>query len=370
MANNNLGKNSSLNSAKSGNSSNSAKSGNSSNSAKSGNSSNSAKSGNSSNSAKSGNSSNSAKSGNSSNSARNGSSNRPQNNILDFNNNSNSRNNGNNSNNNINSNNNNSNILNNLVNNANNKANNKKQKSSSNMIVYIGIAILIIVLIVAGYFIYQHIKKTRVSQVVSKTFIPIIHDASIDKRINYGSIPESSQGNEYNINMWVYVNDYVYRKDEDKCILYKGDVIGALNNGEVENNVNTKCNPSIWLLKNVNTLRVLIGLETKYGAQDCNATSPVCGETVDAETCDIKNFPLQTWVNINISLRSNVLDIFLNGNLYKSCILEGFPIINKGDLYICKDGGYNGYLSKLVYSNKALSTKEIMNKYKNGPTLK
>ena len=343
---NNLGKNSSSTSAKSSNSSNS------------------------SNSAKSGNSSNSAKSGNSSNSARNGSSNRAQNNILDFNNNSNSRNNGNNSNNNINSNNNNSNILNNLVNNANNKANNKKQKSSSNMIVYIGIAILIIVLIVAGYFIYKHFKKTRVSQVVSKTFIPIIHDASIDKRINYGSIPESSQGNEYNINMWVYVNDYVYRKDEDKCILYKGDVIGALNNGEVENNVNTKCNPSIWLLKNVNTLRVLIGLETKYGAQDCNATSPVCGETVDAETCDIKNFPLQTWVNINISLRSNVLDIFLNGNLHKSCILEGFPIINKGDLYICKDGGYNGYLSKLVYSNKALSTKEIMNKYKNGPTLK
>ena len=59
------------------------------------------------------------------------------------------------------------------------------------------------------------------------------------------SIPESSQGNEYNINMWVYVNDYVYRKDEDKCILYKGDVVGALNNAEVENNVNTKCNPCL-----------------------------------------------------------------------------------------------------------------------------
>lgn len=359
MANNNSGK-----------ASNQGKNSSANNSAKNSSANNLAKKSSSNNSAKIGNSNNSTKGVNSSNSTKSSSSNRAQNNVFDFNNNSNSRNNGNNSNNNINSNNNNSNILNNLVNNSNNKANNKNQKSSSNMIIFIGIGILIIVLIVAGYFIYKHFKKTRVSQVVSKTFIPIIHDASIDKRINYGSIPESSQGNEYNINMWVYVNDYVYRKDEDKCIFYKGDVIGELNNGEVENNVNTKCNPSIWLLKNVNTLRVLIGLETKYGAQDCNATSPACGETVDAETCDIKNFPLQTWVNINISLRSNVLDIFLNGNLYKSCILEGFPIINKGDLYICKDGGYNGYLSKLVYSNKALSTKEIMDKYKNGPTLK
>ena len=75
-------------------------------------------------------------------------------------------------------------------------------------------------------------------------------------------------------------------------------------------------------------------------------------------------------VNVNISLRSNVLDIFLDGNLHKSCILGGFPIINKGDLYICKDGGYNGYLSNLRYSNKALPSGEIAKIYKNGPSLK
>jgi len=235
----------------------------------------------------------------------------------------------------------------------------------------IGIVVLVIVLAVAGYFIYKHYKQTRTSNVVTKQFIPSIHDASIDKRINYGSIPESSQGNEYNINCWIYVNDYVYRKDEDKCILYKGDVIGALTNAEVENNVNTKCNPSIWLLKNVNTLRVLIGLETKYSKTDCNLTESVCGNNVvDSETCDIKNFPLQKWVNLNVSLRSNVLDIFMDGNLVKSCILEGFPIINKGDLYICKDGGFNGYISNMKYSNKALSTNDINKNYSNGPTLK
>ena len=290
------------------------------------------------------------------------------------NNNSNNNSNNNNSNNN-NSNNNNSNN-NNLFNNNNNTPRSSSKSTpassgSSSTIIIVGVIILAIVLAVAGYFIYKHYKTNRKSQIVNKNFIPLIHDASIDKRINYGSIPESSQGNEYNINMWVYVNDYVYRKDEDKCILYKGDVIGALNNGSPEDNVNTKCNPSVWLLNNVNTFRVLIGLETTYESKlDCNRTAQACGEVIESETCDIENFPLQKWVNVNISLRSNVLDIFLDGTLHKSCILSGFPIINKGDLYICKDGGYNGYLSNLKYSNKALPTGEIMRIYKNGPTLK
>ena len=99
-------------------------------------------------------------------------------------------------------------------------------------------------------------------------------------------------------------------------------------------------------------------------------TESVCGnDVVDSETCDIPNFPLQKWVCLNISLRSNVLDIFIDGSLVKSCILEGFPIINKGDLYICKDGGYNGYISNLKYSNKALSTNEITKIYQAGPSL-
>ena len=59
-------------------------------------------------------------------------------------------------------------------------------------------------------------------------------------------------------------------------------------------------------------------------------TESVCGNNVvDSETCDIQNFPLQKWVCLNISLRSNVLDIFMDGSLVKSCILEGYPKLIK-----------------------------------------
>ncbi len=274
-------------------------------------------------------------------------------------------------NNNLNNNNlNNNNLNNNNLNNSNN-SNNKGKSKGSKTVIIVGVVILLVIIAVAGYFLYRYYKKQRVSTVVTKQLIPYIHDATVDKRFNNSSLPGSSQGNEYNINVWLYVNDYKYELDNDKCIVYKGDVLERLINADPENNSNTKCNPSIWLLKNVNTLRVLIGLETKYNQNDCNSTQSVCGsEVVDAETCDIPNFPLQTWVNLNVSLRSNVLDIFMNGELVKSCILGGFPIITKGDMYVCKDGGFNGYISNMKYSNKALSTNDISKLYRNGPTLK
>jgi hypothetical protein len=235
----------------------------------------------------------------------------------------------------------------------------------------IAIVLLIIILAVSGYYIYKYVKTTKLIGEKTKQFIPYIHDASIDKRFNYGSLPESSHGNEYNINFWIYVNDYVYRKDEDKSIIYKGDVIGTLNNADNQNNVNRRGNPGIWLLKNVNTLRVQIGLDTQYDENPCNSTVSVCDDSsLPSEICDIPNFPLQKWVAVNVSLRSNVLDIFLNGTLVKSCILSGSPMVSKGDMYVLKDGGFNGYISNLKYSNKALSAEKIYKMYSKGPTLK
>ena len=60
----------------------------------------------------------------------------------------------------------------------------------------------------------------------------------------------------------------------------------------------------------------------------------------------------------------------MDGDLVKSCILSGSPLSTKGDMHVCQDGGFNGYLSNLKYSNKPLSTSTISSIYKSGPTLK
>ena len=157
------------------------------------------------------------------------------------------------------------------ANNNTGKGNNSGKKSavsSSTIFMIVAVVLLIVVLVVAGYFIYRYMKKKQPGAAETKQFIPYIHDASIDKIISYGSIPQSSQGNEYNINFWIYVNDY---KDEggDRCIIYKGPQNGlpALR----RHNEISKCNPGVWLLDKENTLVVKIGLDTDYKKSNCKS---------------------------------------------------------------------------------------------------
>lgn len=244
---------------------------------------------------------------------------------------------------------------------------------SNKVFIVIGVILLLIILSVAGYFLYHYFTDKKEIQ-KSKLLIPYIHDAQLDKMFTSGSIPATVSGNEYNINMWIYVNDYQYRNEVDKCILFKGPIASNQSVGNIEDSNNNKSNPSVWFKKHVNTLVVLTGLDTSFSSE-CGKSNQCDNDNIGADKCEIKNFTIQRWVNLNISLRNNVLDIFMDGSLVKSCILSGSPTTNSGDLFVGKQGtddsmtGFNGYISKLEYTNKALSVDDINQRYKNGPTV-
>jgi len=252
--------------------------------------------------------------------------------------------------------------------------------ASNKVFIAIGVIILVIVLAVGGYFLYRYLT-TKKELYTSKMLIPYIYDAQLDKMFTNSSIPSNVSGNEYNINMWIYISDYQYRNNYNKCILFKGD-INSSSPLKYSNNDLKHASCSIWLAKDVNTLIVHTGLDTKFSDKDCPQTTSIgtpstdCSKTdgVDVDKCHVENFPIQRWVNLNVSLRNSVLDIFMDGSLIKSCILKGTPVINKDNLYISKTGedsmnGFNGYLSKVEYTNKSLSVDNIMKRYKNGPTV-
>jgi hypothetical protein len=256
----------------------------------------------------------------------------------------------------------------------------KVSGSTSKVFIVIGIILLVIVLGVSGYFLYNYFTNSKVFS-TSKLLIPYIHDASIDKLFSNSSIPSSVSGNEYNINMWLYVNDYNYRHDYDKCVLFKGSktiISNSYKLNGINDSTNNHGNPSIWLKGGENTLVVLTGLDTLISKDNCESETSCEDKTGTdyVDECEVRNFPLQRWVNVNVSLRNNVLDIFMDGTLKKSCILKGSPTTNAGDLHVFKEGdddegpGFNGYISKLEYTNKALSTVEIMKRYSKGPTVK
>jgi len=99
------------------------------------------------------------------------------------------------------------------------------------------------------------------------------------------------------------------------------------------------------------------------GAHCCGKSmKPSSNDTPDNK-CDIVNIPLQRWVNLVIVLHNKSLDVYLNGVLKRSCILENIPKINNGDIYITHNGGFNGFLSDITYKNQGSTADEIYNSY-------
>ena len=97
---------------------------------------------------------------------------------------------------------------------------------------------------------------------------------------------------------------------------------------------------------------------------------------LNREKFKINNFPLQKWVNVNITLIGSSLDVFMDGYLKYNFLLSGIPKIPKGNIFVSPKlenntpGGFNGYLSNLSYTNKSLSMPELIKIYKNGPLKK
>ena len=75
------------------------------------------------------------------------------------------------------------------------------------------------------YFLYNYYVIDRNVIIQSKDIIDKVHDAKFEVRLDRGSVPVSAQGIEFNINYWIYLNDYNYRQHEDKIIFRKGEMI-------------------------------------------------------------------------------------------------------------------------------------------------
>ena len=84
----------------------------------------------------------------------------------------------------------------------------------------------------------------------------------------------------------------------------------------------------------------------------------------------IPHIPLNSWVNITITLYGSRLDVYINGIVSKSTILDGVPKQNNGDIYLGSSRGFNGKISNLRYYSRKLYVNEIQNLVKTGPNKK
>jgi hypothetical protein len=144
--------------------------------------------------------------------------------------------------------------------------------------------------------------------------------------------------------VWINIDDLTYLKGQYKHIFHKGnDEIG--DRGLImPNNA-----PGLYIAPFSNSLVVLM-----------NTFNNINEEIL------IDNIPLRKWVNVIIRCENSTLDIYINGAVSKSVLLNGVPKQNYGYVYACMNGGFSGNISELRYYNKALTIREIQNINKQG----
>tara|TARA_X000000950_G_C13886196_1_gene648969 strand:- start:495 stop:1349 length:855 start_codon:yes stop_codon:yes gene_type:complete len=85
----------------------------------------------------------------------------------------------------------------------------------------------------------------------------------------------------------------------------------------------------------------------------------------------VDNIPVEKWFHLAVIVtQPRNLDVYINGFLKKRKILNGIPKQNYGDIYLCQNGGYIGYLSKVYYYDYAITAVTNQKLVNDGPSNK
>ena len=202
------------------------------------------------------------------------------------------------------------------------------------------IALFILYLVVNWYF-----KKTKKLVTMSS--------GTIQHSIPASELPENTQAGNYTYSMWFYINDWNKRYGEEKVILRRGESGKEsikVSLGQTENNID------------VSILCFADGADSTSDNPDTSANS-----NSQIHTCHINNVPLQKWVNLTISTYGKTLDIYLNGKLYRTCVLPNIPKVDvDGEIIITPDGGFSGWTTNFLYTPKPTNPQQAYNIYKKG----
>ena len=164
---------------------------------------------------------------------------------------------------------------------------------------------------------------------------------------NGSDVPSSN----FAYSVWFYINDWNYRYGEPKVIF------GRMTEGS---KVKEPC-PTVVLGANQNNISVSLAV---YPNEN---TKPKEGTKFAINNFSVANIPIQKWVNLFISVYGRTMDIYIDGKLVRTCILDGVAAIDSvAPVYITPGGGFSGWTSTFQYWSDSSDPQKAWDTYKKG----
>ena len=193
---------------------------------------------------------------------------------------------------------------------------------------------------------YLYLKKKTLIRLVKG-----VKDARVYSKVDLGDqLDTLTPGLEYTFSGWFYVKDMDYRYGKPKHLFHVGDANGV------------DVSPGVWLHPKNNNLIIRMHTHNRGG----KSLNPEINLEIE-KNCDIENIEVQRWMHLGIVLQNKTLDVYINGQLRRSCTYKDVPKTNNtSSVHINKDGGFDGIVSDLFYSNIAYSAPAIHDLYRKG----
>jgi hypothetical protein len=172
-----------------------------------------------------------------------------------------------------------------------------------------------------------------------------------------------SSKNNYSFSVWTYIDDWGVNYGNNKNIL------------AVAPGIKSKCFFALYFSKTTNDLNIYI---EPANPNAVSSSENIYNSLTSTSSCSVTNFPLQTWVNISVSVYNRAIDVYIDGKLIKTCSMTtvASPISTSSTIFIGGNKtpdnnqipGFSGFISSVVYSPDVFSPKEVWDIYSRGYT--
>ena len=222
--------------------------------------------------------------------------------------------------------------------------------------------IIFITLFNIGLFTLQHMYGIKTEPYLLKGLIDsnkemiISSNPNMDKSVPILRSVNETSGIEYTWSIWFFVEDPFLNENQYKKIFSKGKytMLDSLKNS----NYNIKFinnSPGLYYDSQNNSIKAIFNVFTN-------------NEDI-YELVEIDNIPVKKWVSTVITVKDKEVEIYINGILKKSHILQNIPKQNYYDTYIGDNHGFGGYLSNLKYYDYSINDEKIQSIMSQGPNL-
>jgi len=182
------------------------------------------------------------------------------------------------------------------------------------------------------------------------------------------NIPAIYGGGEYSVCVWIYIANWKTNENMNKTFLILDGGDGTFSTLQMYMGARTN---KMGIRVSTDAEGAANTLDSTQQLSITNVTSPYNDNEANFAQGDIKAVDLQKWVCICVVLSGRRLDVYMDGKLNRSSVLNGmYKVGGTGTSYRMKVGGPNGFgglIGQINAANYAYTPDRVWALYSNGP---